>query len=174
MSDMDLFMKQQRQDDRVAPRRKQDRFEFRVLSKLLRALEPQPGWARSTMFQVGDDLSFRWFNNAYEQCPLKLSTYKLKDTLGLIEIIKRYQKTALCSEFDELQSNYPNNPVGLVFDSVGSGLSELIVHNWYPSSPVELLGWKLHIAQEDWSPIEIAPYKGFLTLLGANFQLEES
>jgi len=174
VSDMDLYMKLQRQQDRTAPRRKQDGFEFRVLSKLLRALEPQPGWAKRTMFEVGDDLSLTWFNDRYEGCPVKLGSYKLKDTLGVLAIMTKYDKTKLSNEFDELQSNYPDNAIGLVFDSVGSGLSELIIHNWCEELPISKLGWRIQVATDQHGLLEIAPLKGFLSALAGNFQLEET
>jgi len=173
VSDIDMYMKEQRGQERAAPRKKQDRFEIRVLGQTLRALEPQPGWAKKLMYEVGDDLGFKWFNDRYEQCPLKLGTYKLKDTVGILAIMKRYNKTALCSEFEEMRSNYPDSNIGLVFDSVGNGLSELVIHNWRTEGLLTLLGWRLQIKDETGGWLEVVPLKGFLKLLSYNFELED-
>jgi hypothetical protein len=163
------FYNQGRVVERDYRREKQDRFEFRVLSALLRAFEPEPGWIRKLVDSARGEFNLVWFNDMYDNFPVKLATCKLGKTTHLVDILKRFEKLTLFKLLQEHADNYPEHPIGLVFASQGDKLPDLVVHN----------AERLYRARGHWRVLlpagfALDPLEGFIaSVRGCGFSLVE-
>ena len=161
MSDVDLFAN--KISDKSYFRQKQERFEQRVLLKLLRGLEPEAGMAKRVRFSVGDDFDFVWLTRTFPMFPARLMSFKAPSTVSLTDLVKWPERTRVYKELDRAREDFEGEPVGVIFTSDGDGMQEMILHemvNWRQDPSF----WRICLAGDS---MVIDPLDGFI----ASFKL---
>jgi hypothetical protein len=127
-SDVDLFADDLQKKSYF--RQKQERFEQRVLLKLLRAVEPVAGAAKSISRDAGDEFGLLWLMRIFPHFPINLITLKARSTVALTDLVKWPERTAVYKELERACDDYSGEDyVGIIFGSDGDGMQDMVLHD---------------------------------------------
>jgi hypothetical protein len=148
---------------------KQLHFEQKITRALLAAGGAASTVATNEHRKLRDEFGLNWFNTNHPNCPLAIESRKLREPVDLAALVRGDgRKTAHYRMHQELKQNWPDRPVGLVWDTHGDGISDLILHQdshlLYPEA------FMVRFYTDEEQTYFIQPFKAFLLRLSQVWQ----
>lgn len=144
---LDRFLRQQGDSWK---QRKQKTFAHNVIHDLLMPFQTVVGQVRQLSAEAGEEgFTCSWFNDSFNRFPARLGCVTLAATVEFTDVILRFKKLTVGSQFEELRCNYPNDYVALVFAYHGDGMPRIVASD-LPFSWLEDNEWAVHAIGNVW------------------------